>query len=170
MKQFTFLLIALMTVQLAIAQTYKLNSPDNNIRVEITAKNGLSWKLFYKEKPVITDAQIALFNKNLFPTKGDKVSKKYRKNVKEVITAHVPTKFKSLETEYNSLTLTYKNKNSVEFRLYNEGLAYRININYKGDVEIDNEKLKFSMPESTSTFFPEARRKKYDFSLRAFVS
>ena len=157
MKKITLIFIALMSVQFMLAQTYKLSSPDQKIRLEINAKNGINWKLFYNEKPVVTDAKITLFDKNPFPAKGDKASKKYHKNVKEIITAQVPTKFKTLETEYNSLTLTYKNKNSIEFRLYNEGLAYRFKINYTGNVEIDNEKLQFTLPDNTTTFFPEEK-------------
>ncbi len=153
-KVFLFFAILLWT-QLIFAQTYQLNSPDNKILLEINVQNGLNWKLFYEEKPVITDAKIALFDKNPFPDKNGKPTKKYRKNVHELVNAQVPVKFKRLKTTYNSLILTYKNKSAVEFRLYNEGLAYRYKMNFKGNVQIDNETLKFSMPEGSTAFFPE---------------
>ncbi|RLD66423.1 MAG: glycoside hydrolase family 97 protein [Bacteroidetes bacterium] len=150
------LVLILVSAQFIFAQQYELNSPNKNIKLDISIEKLAKWKLFYKDKLIITDGEIALnVNGIAFPENKAKVYKANKQNLSEEITSSVPVKFRKLKVDYNSLTLVFKNKNTIEFRMYNDGFAYRLATNSKKDIEINDEIVNFSFPKGTNVFFPE---------------
>lgn len=68
------------------------------------------------------------------------------KMIKEVLNPVVPFKFSKIENEYNQLLLKFGGNYLIEFRAYNDGVAYRFISNKKGDVEIENETFTMNFP------------------------
>lgn len=60
----------------------------------------------------------------------------------------VPLKFSSVKNEYNELLLSFKGGYSVEFRAYNDGVAYRFVTNKKGEVDVMNEAFAINFPDN----------------------
>ena len=71
------------------------------------------------EKPVLKGKKITTFN--------------------EVITPIHPLKFSKVENKYTLLTLTFGGGYKVEWRVYDDGVAYRFITSLKGDIEVMSE-------------------------------
>ncbi|MEN8122516.1 MAG: glycoside hydrolase family 97 protein [Bacteroidota bacterium] len=158
MKTFVSLTLILCFAQFAFAQQYKLNSPDKNIKLELKVDNQINWKLYFKNELIVDKGEIAIqLNNTILPGKKPKIVKIYNQTLSEEIISEVPVKFKKLKVDYNSLTLVFKNKFSLEFRLYDDGFAYRFITNFKKDIEVNSETINFSFPENTNVYFPEEK-------------
>jgi alpha-glucosidase len=66
--------------------------------------------------------------------------------VDETIKPVIPLKYSTVHNKYNSLTLKFKGDYSVEFRAFDDGVAYRFIINRKGDVEVMEEGVDINFP------------------------
>lgn len=55
-----------------------------------------------------------------------------RSSVNEIITPVVPLKFVSVANHYNALRLNLKGNLAIEFRAYDDGMAYRFVTNGDG--------------------------------------
>ncbi|MBL3940309.1 glycoside hydrolase family 97 N-terminal domain-containing protein, partial [Bacteroides thetaiotaomicron] len=56
-------------------------------------------------------------------------------NVKEMLNPVVPLKFSTIENEYSQLLLDFKGGYSLEFRAFNDGIAYRFIMKKRGNIE-----------------------------------
>ena len=100
---------------------------------------------------ILSPSQIALNlkednNKPVSIKKG-----KFKNNISEVISApfhHTP----HYSTSYNELNLELNNGNSIQFRVFNDGVAYRHIINSKGEKIIEGETLQLNIPENPKVF------------------
>lgn len=59
----------------------------------------------------------------------------------------VPFKFSTITNHYNQLLLNFRGNYSVEFRVFDDGIAYRFITDKKGEVEVTNELFQVSLPE-----------------------
>lgn len=60
-----------------------------------------------------------------------KLLKATSKSIQEELTPIVPLKYSTVSNNYNQLVLKFKGDYSVEFRAFNDGLAYRFITNKK---------------------------------------
>ena len=64
----------------------------------------------------------------------------------EMLSPVIPLKFSTVRNHYNQLRMDFKGNYSVEFRAYDDGIAYRFLTNKKGDIEVMNEDLAVNFP------------------------
>lgn len=148
MKNFFLSLFFLVTTGTLWAQkTYQVASPDGCIGLKVT----ISDKIYYN---IFCDGQTLLENGVMQMQMGDqllgqkpKVTKKTIKSVSETIKPVVPFKFSSIDNTYNQLLLKFNGNYSVEFRAFDDGVAYRFITQKRGDVEVLNEVFQVDFPE-----------------------
>lgn len=139
----------LIYISSTFAQSYQLKSPDGSTEVQISLTNGLQYSVTKQGNVIIKDVQIGLnFDGQLL---GERPSLKSqnRKSVKETISPVVPMKFSLIDNNYNSLLLSFKENYAVEFRVFNDGVAYRFITSKKGKVKVMNEKMQLEWPMET---------------------
>lgn len=118
---------------------YKLSSPNGKIELNVGITNGIQYSVSINKEVFIKNANIDLvFNGQPF-SNGLKLSNKAQTTVNEIVKPIVSYKESSIVNNYNQLQLNFKNNLSVEFRVFNDGVAYRFITRVKGDVEV-NEK------------------------------
>lgn len=150
-----FILVLLFTGNL-FAQAFELGSPDGKIKLGISITSGIEWNLNYENSKVIEKGSFAVrINETLDITSKLKVISKKQTTITEQIINPVPTKFRMLEVTYNTLLVNFNNNFSVEFRLYNEGFAYRISTKYKNELTVNDEAISLTFPENSRIFFPQ---------------
>ena len=143
--------LALLAVSICTSSSFgqekqELTSPDGNIRVSINTKGELSYNIAYQEEVLLENCQLGMqINERKLGNSLQLKSVKRQRN-KEVLKPVVPFKFSTIENEYNQLLLKFGGNYSVEFRAYNDGMAYRFITNAKGDVEIKDETLTMNFP------------------------
>lgn len=155
MKYFYIFILALLCGLTVSAQSYNLKSPDGNLKLKVETASGISWSVLRGDQPVIAPSRISLTTNGQKLGENPKVRNTGRRSVNEVLKPVVPVKSSSIADTFNELRLEMSGNYSVEFRAYNDGVAYRFVTDLNGDVIIDDEELALNFPENTRTWFPE---------------
>ena len=149
MKPFPLLLyfsfIAFFT---ANAQEYEISSPNGDLRLKILAEKNLSFSVFSKNRLLLKNNRIALDLSSETLGENAEVKHQKRSRINETIKPVVPIKFSEVSNEYKLLRLDFAKDFSVEFRVYNEGFAYRFITDKRKSLEIIDEDLRIEFPES----------------------
>ena len=149
-KRLLFLLaISLaVTLRMSAQKVQTLNSPNGNIRIEVSVGEQLTYSAFYGNEQILKDCPLSLqVGKEEFGTKPKLTGAKQTK-IDETIRPVVPLKYAEVPNKANQLRLTFKGGITVDFRAYDNGIAYRFGINKgKGKVEVVNEGVTLSLPE-----------------------
>lgn len=149
-----YVLSLLISVNVIAQQQYSLYSPDSSIRLEIKTKEKLSWHLYSGKELLIqsTDVNLQLKDQKKLSDKLIVSSHRYT-NTTETIAVPIPYRRKTIIDKYNQLELVFKEPFSVQFRLYNDGMAYRIGIRFKDSLIIENENALFEVDSNASVWF-----------------
>ncbi len=66
-------------------------------------------------------------------------------------------KKKSVENKYNQLTLNFKNDFSIEYRAFDDGVAYRFITKKKKDITVESEEVTLNFDQDYNTLMPYVR-------------
>ena len=136
---------------------YILKSPDKALECVMTLEDGLSYDMNYHGQTVICDSKIALELESGMIWDGSSVTPRiYRRKVSETIDALFYIKGK-VDDRYNSLTLDFGPDYAVEFRAYDEGLAWRFVIKKTEPFRIFGETAQFNFTSDMQTLAANAR-------------
>lgn len=138
------------------SRDYSIASPDGQIKVTVDAGKWLTWSVERGDEVLVAPSRLGLDIEGTkaqpgFDTRVKNIS---RRSVDEVVVAEVPLKFKEVRDYYNELTLKMAGDYSVQFRVYDNGAAYRFVLDRKGNVTVNNEIVELNMPDGTFTFWP----------------
>ncbi len=147
----TFLLLFVLLY--AGAQSYTLSSPDNSVKIEITTGNTTIFKVVIDGKELMSPTSIALEIDKIKP--GDlQVKKSSQRSVNQVVKPVVPEKAIQLEDNFNELNLRFKNKLSLTFRAYNQGIAYRWETSLPDSITVVSEKADAGFSSEDLCWYP----------------
>jgi len=139
----------------SLAKEYKLFSPDKSIEVSVKVNKGIVWSAKLNGAIVVDESPIDIVLKNGVRASQGKVRSAKQKEVKNTIKPEVPYKFSEILDHYNELALTLNNGLSLEFRAYNNGLAYAFGTSSKSTLQVEDEPLNLQFPQGTSSWFPK---------------
>jgi alpha-glucosidase len=135
-------------------KSFQLYSPDSSIRLEIKTGVNLSFQLFASSDLLVScpTVDMKLDNGRKF---SDKilVSKSLYGSVNEVIDVPVPYRRKKITNRYNWLKLVFREPFGIEFRLYNNGIAYRVDARFRDSINIESETALFDLDPSAVIWF-----------------
>ena len=153
MKKSLFIIIMLALCVFSLnAREVSLTSPNGKISVNIRITDKVYYSIYQSNQELLTDCVLGLSVDNMqLGTNPKLVSQKISKISGEVRPI-VPLKFSTVDNTYNLLALKFKDNYSIEFRAYDEGIAYRFVTNLRGDkqgkVKIMNEDVNINLPNS----------------------
>lgn len=153
MKKSLFIIIMLVLCVFCLnAREVSLTSPNGKISVNIRITDKVYYSIYQSNQELLTDCVLGLSVDNMqLGTNPKLVSQKISKISGEVRPI-VPLKFSTVDNTYNLLALKFKDNYSIEFRAYDEGIAYRFVTNLRGDkqgkVKIMNEDVNINLPDS----------------------
>lgn len=149
-------IIALLTILLcylspASGKSIEAASPDGSNRIVIETENQVAYSVFRHETMILDTSPISL-------TVGDKIwgtdkkcLKITRHSISENVDFIVPRKYKQASNEYNQIELTYKGY-KIEFRIYNEGVAYRFMSTSDHKNPVQNEVASFCFNQDYNSY------------------
>ena len=139
----------------SFAKDYKLSSPDGKIAVTIKPGPGLEWSASYEGKTIVSGAKagLALSTGNL-PGENEIVRKAVYGKINQDLIPVIPNKRSKISDNCNTLLITYKSGISVQFRAYNDGVAYRFETSLKNDIIIKSEITELEFPEGSHSWYP----------------
>jgi alpha-glucosidase len=133
---------------LRAADSLTVSSPDKKIDVTVHYKDKLSYSIRYLGEQILLPSFIDVKLQNGKRLSGNlHVSKRSIRSFNGKIISPVPEKRKEIADVYNELSLQFKEPFTLLFRVYNDGVAYRIVTRFKDSITIKNEVAEFTFPE-----------------------
>lgn len=149
----------------AAAKNVSLQSPSGLISVEITDEIGptICYNVTCKDIPLLKNSQLAIFDT---PQRTDVKIKRAAKPRAMSETIDAPFyRQRSFSTSCNSVTLELSNGFGLEFRAYDEGVAYRFVSKRKGQTVIYDELASFAFPGDQPAWLPYSTNDEKPFAM-----
>jgi alpha-glucosidase len=153
--------VVLVSIRLSAADSISVKSPDRRISVNVQLTSRLTYSVSIDGRNILQPSTIDLLlgdGRNL--SDDLRTTKKTVKIYNETITSPVPEKRKQIANYYNELKLDFKQPYTLLFRVYNDGVAYRIMTKFKDSIVIKNETALFAFDKGKSVLLPIIQFKK----------
>ena len=124
----------------------ELISPNGEIKVALEISDRIYYDISYNADILLEKNHLGLTLNNAVLGDNPKLANQKKTSVNEILTPVISLKFSTVENKYNQLVLNFKGNYSVEFRAYNDGVAYRFVTNLKNDVEVLSENFTINFP------------------------
>lgn len=137
MKKISILVVLLLAGTLAYAQKkVSATSPDGQVQVTVTLSDKIYYDIESHGEKLFEQCHVGMTLRDR--TLGEKPVLKGKKvqTVQETLTPIHPLKDSRVENHYTLLTLTMGGNYKLEWRVYNDGVAYRFITSLKGDIEV----------------------------------
>lgn len=133
----------------------QVSSPNKKVVVKVQAVNNLSYTISFEGKIILQPSLIDLAIENR-SSLSEKVKIKSSDIivVDETIISPVPEKRKIVKDNYNQLTINFSQPYSLIFRVYDDGVAYRIATRFKDSIVIQSEKAMFAFEKGRKILLP----------------
>src|SRR5690606_37474519 len=135
-----FLLAATMTTANA-QKGIKLTSPNGDMTTEIKLTDKIYYSVLCKNDTLLRDNSLRLELNNRILGDRPKLIGKKEQQIKEQLKPIVPLKFSTIDNVYNQLVLRFKDQYAVEFRAYDDGIAYRIITDIRDSINVVSEEM-----------------------------
>lgn len=154
-----FLLFAALVAGAAPADSFFVASPSGAIRVKIWMDQQVRYTVSYDGKVLGAGGIDLLVGSGLGLSVDDAITGTRVRRVNERIVSPAPEKRRVIPDIYNELTIRFRQPYTVTFRVYDDGLAYRIGLLFKDSVVIRQEKANYSFVGHPAIYFPEVHKR-----------
>ena len=152
------LLLALLFVSTAMysfAKDYKVSSPDGKISLTVNVGTDIKWSATLEGKEIINSSKIAMILENgRVLGENEKVKKIKVSQLNEIIKPVVANKRSEITDNCNILVISFNSGFSLQFRAYNDGVAYRFETFLKDDIIVKNEISEYNFPSGAHSWYP----------------
>ena len=135
-----------MTIAAWGQKAYQLASPNGEIKLNVNVSDKIQYDIVCGGETVLEKGTMQLQLGKQVLGVNPKVVKSSTKLVDENFRPVIPFKFSTIRNHYNQLLLKFSGNWSVEFRAFDDGVAYRFITNRKGEVEVKDELLQVDFP------------------------
>ena len=141
-----FLVLVFFSSTQAAEKKVELVSPNKEIKVSLRITDKIYYSISYNGDVILKDNYLRLTLRDEVLGENPKLSGQKFSDADEMLSPVIPLKFSTVRNHYNQLRMDFKGNYSVEFRAYDDGIAYRFLTNKKGDIEVMNEDLAINFP------------------------
>ena len=140
--------------------TLSICSPSGKICVKIWMAKNLEYRIYENSVSILepSNANLLLSNNQSFSINNSIRSHSIKKVTNEIISP-VPEKRKKIKDDYNLISIVFKKPYKVEFRVYDDGVAYRFITSFKDSVTVQNEVASFHFSTSSAAYFPSIHKR-----------
>lgn len=168
-KKITLTFLILLVIHEGYSQTFEIKSPNNRLQLKVTVNQNISWTASLDKNTIIKKAIIGMdFSSGQDFGKNTQVKSHQKQKKSSIIYPVVAHKDAKIADEFTELSLTFKGKYKLNFRAYNDGIAYQFSDQNKKNRNVISEKMKVTFPDKTSSFFPK-EDKMYSHNERLYL-
>jgi len=154
-KSLLFALLFVLTVSFTFSKDYKVTSPDGKISVNVNVGNEIRWSATIDDKEVINSSKIAMtLDNGKILGINEKVKSAKASILNEVSMPVVANKRSEIKDNCNILTISFSSGFALQFRAYDDGVAYRFETFLKDDIIVKNEISEFLFPAGSHSWYP----------------
>lgn len=129
----------------------EFSSPDAKISFKLSFDGSLKYEVFKSGERILAPSTLSLsVDGNVWGNDAKPLSIKKKSFLGEE-TFVVPRKYAKMQHSYSELVLKYR-EYDIEFRAYNDGVAYRFVGKKKGEYYIENEALRFAFDKDYESY------------------
>ena len=133
----------------------QLFSPDKTIKVSVQPTSQLLYSVLIDDKTIVSNSPIDMqLNNGNSLSNNLKIKSTKTKSINEIIVAQIPVSRKNIPDIYNELVINFTNNFAVIFRVYNDGVAYRILTSFKDSIIVQNETAQFNFSNNAHAWAP----------------
>jgi alpha-glucosidase len=149
------IITSLLTVVLFAQQPFILFSPDSTLRLEVRHGNKIAWQLFARNQLLVQSPSIdiELANGKKLSDNILVVEHRYGSQKTDIIVP-VPYRSKKIISRYNHLDLVFKEPFLLQFRLFNNGMAYSVGMQFPDSITVQQETALFEIAPESAIWFP----------------
>jgi len=137
-------------------QKYEALSPDRNIRVSVEVGKSISYSVNYKNDILILPSVINMsFQPDIFNGGDPVVSDTLTHFVNGEIVPVIKEKKALIPDNYRELIIHFNNHFELDFRVYNDGVAYRFATSLPGGLTVTAEKACFNFQSGSIAYYPQ---------------
>lgn len=158
MRTCIFLLFAVYAALPVFSQKeFELKSPDGKLRTKIIIDKTVAYSIIHGADTILYPSPLSmtLAGGKTFGIDSKLAGSSARSVNKEI--ASPIYKKESVRDHYNELTLRFKEKYSLEFKAYNDGVAYRFVSNLKENFLVENEQVELNFGVNPLAYIPYVR-------------
>ena len=154
MKKLTLILATTFFTLTLNAADYVLSSPDGHLTANIATGQQLTWAVKRDGIVAFEPSPIGLTLTDGTHIGSPAKAKSISRTTVDRMIASPFYRADSLHEHYNQLTLKLDNRWSVQFRAFNDGVAYRFVTTEKRPFEIESEQVSFIFPDDATATVP----------------
>ncbi len=130
-------------------------SPSGVICVKIWMDNTLKYRVFKNGSSILEPSEMdMILENNQSFSYGNNIKSHSVKAVSNQVISPIPEKRKLIPDHYNLLSIQFKKPYEVEFRVYDDGIAYRFLTMFRDSITVKNELAEFHFPGAPKVYFP----------------
>jgi len=138
-------------------QDFTLASPNGKIKVNIEISEKITWSVLHEKDLILAPSSVSMML-DLNEVLGKNASLLNSKREKVNTTFPSPFYKKSnVKNQYNLLVLNFKNDFSIEYRAFDDGVAYRFITKKKKDITVKAEEVSLNFDQDYNTLIPYVR-------------
>ena len=130
------------------ATSTELKSPNGQLKISVQLTNQIHYSVSYGQDELLQNCLLQLNLQDESLGADPKLIRQKRSTINEKIKREIPLKNTFVKNNCNVLQLDFKNNFSVEFRAFDDGVAYRFITRKKGEAIVKDEELAINFPHS----------------------
>lgn len=148
-------LLLVLTACYSFAKEYKVSSPDGMLTLNVNVGTDIKWSVSLEGKEIVNSLKIQMvLADGKILGENEKVRKIKVSQMNEVLKPVVPNKRSEITDNCNILLISFNSGFSLQFRAYNDGIAYRFETFLKEDITVKNEISEFRFPSGSHSWYP----------------
>jgi alpha-glucosidase len=152
---FLVILLLLLIVNFSLAKDYKVSSPDGKIVLTINAGTDLKWSATYEGKEIITSVKVGMvLENNRVLGVNETIRKVTPGKIDLILEPVIANKRSSITDNCNTLLIAFRSGFAVQFRAYNDGVAYRFETFIKDEIVVKSEISDLQFPAGSYAWYP----------------
>lgn len=138
-------------------QNFQLVSPNGKIEVTIALSDKITWTITHEKEAVLNASPMSMtINDSEIVGKNPVLSNTKKESPKTSFETPFYKK-KKVEDNYNLLLLNFKGDFGIEYRAYDEGVAYRFVTQKKKNITVKSEEVVFNFDKDYPSLMPYVR-------------
>ena len=147
--------LLLIIVNYSLAKDYRVSSPDGKIVMTINAETDLKWSVTYEGKEIITSVKAGMvLENNRVLGVNETIRKVTPGKIDLILEPVIAHKRSSITDNCNTLVITFRSGYAVQFRAYNDGVAYRFETFLKDEIIVRSEISDLQFPAGSNAWYP----------------
>jgi len=147
--------LSVFTAYYSSGKDYKVSSPDNKIILTVNADGDIKFSVSREGRKIISNTKIAMILENgKVLGENEKVRKAALSQLDDIIRPVVANKRSEIRDNCNILTISFSSGFTIQFRAYNDGVAYRFETALKDEIIVKNEVSDLVFPSGTKSWYP----------------